>query len=307
MSPKQETRIYRLQTHRIPLINFCECPFSNKNHFKPGFWPGIEIFLQFCSGETFYFDPNQLVPVLENRRYTFPASNGQIHVVDVVTDEYGTSTKAYRIDIDNGYRHSEISPSVAPTIKPSPPMPSIDSRVDAAASKFMNHQYQVGSWLSHGFTSVLPAQTQFQHIFMPSSGPPTSIVVPFALVFNPYTSVSGSPSLIHNSEKPIDPELINSIFQVPPNEQQNSIFNNQYAGAGGISSSLQPPFQTSTPPPPLPTQAVSSTTKPPASSTPHYNYFGTSTVPPRPSYLPPLEGALVNNIDIRYFKSASTG
>lgn len=251
----------------------------------------------FCSGETSYFDPNQLIPVLENRRYIFRAANDQIHVVEVITDPFGTSTKAYQIENVNESKQAQTNPTVAPSIKHTPAFPSVDSRLDAAAMKFINHSpYQIGSWLSHGFTSVVPPQTQFQHIFMPSPLPSMSIVVPFAVVFNPYASTSSSPSLIHNSEKPINPELINSIFQIPPNEHKND--NNHYTG--GISTSLQPPFQTSTPPP----QISSSTSKPSASSTP--NYFGTNGTPTRPSYLPPTESA-INNFDIRKFKFASTG
>lgn len=182
-------------------------------------------------------------------------------------------------------------------------MPSLDVRLDTAPAKLVDHQqFQIGSWLSHGFASVLPAQAQFQHIFMPSPVPSMAIVVPFAVVFNPYTSTSSTPSLIHNSDKPIDPELINSIFQVPSNNNNN----NQYPG--GISTSLQPPRYTSTPPPlpPSTTLISTSTSKPHVSSTPNYNYLGTSSAPPRPSYLPPVDSP-VNNFDIRQFKFASTG
>lgn len=254
----------------------------------------------FHSGETFYFDPNQLAPVLENRRYTFRASNDQIHVVDLITDQLGTSTKAYQIGNASGFKEMQKNPTVVPLAKQDFVVPSLDVRMDAASSKFVNqHQYRMNALLSHGFTSVLPAQAQFQHFFLPSSGPSMSIVVPFAVVYNPYAATSTSPSLIHSSERPIDPELINSIFQVPPNENKN---NQNNPCGGGPSTSLQPPFYTSTPPP----SSVGSTSKPPPSSTPYFNYFGTSGAPKRPNYLPPTENA-VNNFDVRHLKFASTG
>lgn len=264
------------------------------------------MFFEFHSGETFYFDPNRLNPVIENRRYTFRATNGQIHVVDVITDQFGTSTRAYQIENGNGFKQQQQQqPQTKPTntlsVKEMLALPSLGDRLDATSLKFVNHhQYRFGSLLSHGFTSVLPAQTQFQHIFMPSPVSPTSIVIPFAVVFNPYAGLPSSPSLIHNSEKPIDPELINSIFQVPTNG--NAINNNNNYYAGGISTSLQPPYQTSTPPNRIP----STTLKPSTSTTGHYNYFGTSSAPTRPGYLPPTESA-VNDFDIRKFNFASTG
>lgn len=264
----------------------------------------ILISIWIHSGETFYFDPNQLAPVLENRRYTFRASNGQIHVVDLITDQLGTSTKAYQIGNASGFKQTQKNPTVAPLAKQDFVVPSLDVRMDATSSKFVNqHQYRMNALLSHGFTSVLPAQAQFQHFFLPSSGPSMSIVVPFAVVYNPYAATSTSPSLIHSSERPIDPELINSIFQVPPNENKNS--QNNPCG-GGVSTSLQPPFYASTPPPSSAAQSVGSTSKPPPSSTPYFNYFGTSGAPKRPNYLPPTENA-VNNFDVRQFKFASTG
>lgn len=258
----------------------------------------------FHSGETFYFDPNQLTPVFENRRYTFRASNGQIHVVDLITDQFGTSTKAYQIENTNEFKQTQANPTVAPLARRDFVVPLLDVRMDATSLKLVNqHQNRMNALLSHGFTSIQPAQTQFQQIFLPSSSPSMSIVVPFAVVYNPYAGTSTSPSLIHSSERPIDPELINSIFQIPPNENKN---NNNSPCSGGISTSLQPPFYISTPPPSSPAQTISSTSTPPPSSTPYLNYFGTSGSPKRPNYLPPTENA-VNNFDVRQLKFASTG
>lgn len=301
----QLNTIQEAPTHCLRLCRILRTKYCEFNQIFPGDLSlSILIPIWFHSGETFYFDPNQLAPVLENRRYKFRASNGQIHVVDLITDQFGTSTKAYQIENASGFKQKQTNPTVAPLSKRDFVVPPLDVRMDATSTKFINqHQSQMNALLSHGFTSVLPAQTQFQHIFLPSSASSMSIVVPFAVVYNPYVGTSTSPSLIHSSERPIDPELINSIFQVPPNENKN---NNNNPCSGGISTSLQPPFYISTQPPSRPTQTVSSTSKPPPSSTPYLNYFGTSGAPKRPNYLPPTENA-VNNFDVRQLKLTSTG
>lgn len=232
------------------------------------------------------------MPILENRRYSLRLPNGHIHVVDVIKDSSGTSTKAYQIK--NGPAAAQANPTVALTVQPNFALPPLANRLDAGASKFISHkQYQVGNWLSHGFVSALPAQTQFQHIFVASPAPTSAIVVPFALVFNPYVSTETSPSLIH--EKPIDPELINSIFQVPTDEHKHNQQN-----AGGPSTTTRPPFYITK----IPPHTTSSTPQSPASSVP--NYFGTSRPPKRPNYLPPIESGIYN-FDIRKLQLASTG
>lgn len=302
-----------IRLHRRRHIKFSEkfgnveCPRINRSTI---------FFYNFSrSGETFYFNPNRLTPSLETRRYAFLASNGQKHVVDIVTDRYGTSTKAF-VFPNGGIKHlpttvdSSLSSSHTQAHGNANPS-SYETRADVEPSSSNNinqQQQRTGSWIAQGFSSFLP------NFFMPAapSIQSTSIVVPFAVVVSPYAHTISVPTLIHNSDKGIDPALINSIFQVPSQENKNNDNHNPSSG-NGITTTIQPPpsytsttstttTTTTTHPPPT---SSSTTAAPSTSQRPHHNYYETTKKPSRPNYLPPTSNP-VEDIDIRRLHFPST-